>query len=117
MAAFAQQTTEPVVPTNTPGAKAAIRAGVKAPKLLKSVEPVFPLDAPQQFKRTVMVAFIVDVTGTPQKVHAVNPKGDTFEGAAEEAVQKYRFAPATREGVPVAVKMMVVVSFERSQRR
>jgi periplasmic protein TonB len=59
-----------------------------------------------------VVALVVDPQGTPQQVHVVRVFGRGFDEKAVEAVQKYRFSPASVEGKPVPVEVNVEVNFK-----
>jgi protein TonB len=69
------------------------------------------------------IHFIVDTQGMPQQVRVVksaadgaNPKQrdglQALDAKAVEAVEKYQFKPATRDGQPVAVELNVEVNFQ-----
>jgi TonB family protein len=69
------------------------------------------------------VNLIVDANGNPTNVHVLRSMADTvdkkhrkaaltLDQKAIEAVQKYRFSPATEGGKPVAVELNVEVNFQ-----
>jgi TonB family protein len=59
----------------------------------------------------VVVSLIVDSSGQPQNVHVARGLGNELDEKAIEAVQQYRFKPATKDGEPVAAYLMVEVNF------
>jgi protein TonB len=72
--------------------------------LVKGAEPVFPPNALRARQGGwVVVAFTIDPNGRTSGVHVTNsqPK-HIFERAAIDAVSRYRFTPAMKNGEPVA---------------
>ncbi|MHB1700071.1 MAG: TonB family protein [Acidobacteriaceae bacterium] len=86
---------------------------IAAPKLLSHPAPVFPAGHSGKFAGTCVVAAIVDTQGVPQSVRIVRALGSDFDQSALEAVKRYRFAPFTRNGVPVPVALKIEVNFRR----
>jgi TonB family protein len=84
------------------------------PSLISKVAP----DAPEAQKSanfkggTVVVSILIDEQGVPQDAQIVQPLGSGFDEKAIEAVQKWRFKPGTRNGVPVKVRAKVEVNFK-----
>jgi protein TonB len=93
------------------------------PKILYQPPPKFSEIARQQkITGIVTVSIIVDTEGNPKNVHVVKSIADTvgenqreaaltLDQAAVDAVKQYKFAPATKDGVPVAVYLNIQVSF------
>jgi TonB family protein len=76
------------------------------PLAIQSTEPAYPESARRfRIEGTVVVDMLVSETGDVIDVRTV--KGidgyPAFERAAESAVRKWRFRPATKDGVPVKV--------------
>jgi TonB family protein len=102
------------------------RAGnsVLPPKLLSSVDPIFPKKARKhRFSGVATIGLIIDTQGHPTDVHVVKSIADTLnkkqrdtapslDQAAMDAVAQYRFAPAIEDGKPIPVKMNVQVNFQ-----
>lgn len=87
--------------------------GVTPPNLLHKTDPVYPEVARRgNYEATDLIGLIVDTSGAPGDVHIVRPVGMGMDEAAVDAVMHYRFAPATRDGHPVAAAVTVQVSFE-----
>jgi protein TonB len=59
-----------------------------------------------------VLSLVVNSDGKPQNVCLVQSAGYGLDAKAAEAVQQYRFAPATKEGKPVAVRIHVQVDFK-----
>ncbi len=55
---------------------------------------------------------VVDRMGSPQHIRVVKGLGSGLDEAAVEAVQKYKFAPATMNGQPVVVDLYIEVNFK-----
>jgi TonB family protein len=54
---------------------------------------------------------IIDATGKVRQVRIVRPVGFGLDEKGIEAVQSWKFKPATRDGKPVAVEMGLEISF------
>lgn len=90
--------------------------GVTAPVPVFMPEPAYPTEAsPARRKDGVfcVVGIIVDRKGKPEDVHVIRSGGKAFDANAIDAVKRYRFKPAMKDGQPVAVRMMVHVLFNR----
>ncbi|RSL16696.1 TonB family protein [Edaphobacter aggregans] len=86
---------------------------VLAPKLISSPEPKYPRPLFHKPKASiVLVGLVVLPDGTTTNVHIVKSGGDTFDKSALNAVQQYRFQPATLRGKPVSVQLNVEVQFK-----
>jgi len=58
------------------------------------------------------VGLIVDAQGNPQNVHILRALGMGLDDKAMDAVRKYKFKPAMRDGkTPVAVNLQIEVNF------
>ena len=71
--------------------------------LLQAALPTYPASALSE-KRSgwVVVSFVIGVDGRTNEVQVVNSKPRRiFDRAATDAVRRYRFKPATRNGTPV----------------
>ena len=60
----------------------------------------------------LQVRMVVDAEGVPRRISIAQPLGYGLEERAVEAMAKWRFAPATLEGKPVATVMVVAQDFE-----
>ena len=94
------------------GGVMSVGGGVSAPVLVHSVDPDFTEQARQQnYQGTVAIQLIVDAQGYPQDVHVARHLGMGLDEKAVAAVRQYRFRPASYQGHPVAVQMIVEVDF------
>jgi TonB family protein len=64
-----------------------------------------------KWQGAVMVSVVIDATGTPTNIKVVRPLGLGLDEKAIEAVQQWRFRPATKDGVPVSVQAQIDVTF------
>jgi len=58
-----------------------------------------------------MLSLVVNAQGEATKIHIVRPLGAGLDAKAVRAVEKWKFAPAEKDGKPVPVKIMVEVDF------
>lgn len=102
--------------TTAPAASIApmkVGGDVLPPVLIFSVEPDPPHPHFRKPKpRTILVGLVVAMDGTPTNVHIVKSGGKVYDKAAMNAVQRYRFRPATLHGKPVPVELNVQVNIE-----
>jgi TonB family protein len=98
---------------NTGGGLAQVGGRVSAPVPLFEPEAEFSDEARRaKYQGVCLVALIVDAQGNPQNVHVVRPLGMGLDEKALEAVKKYKFKPAMKDGkTPVAVPVNVEVNF------
>ena len=57
------------------------------------------------------ISVVIDAQGNPQNPRVVQPIGMGLDEKALQAVMRYRFKPAKKDGKPVAVRIAVVVDF------
>jgi TonB family protein len=85
---------------------------VSPPHQTYAPEPSFSEDARvAKYQGVTVLSVIVDPTGTTTDVAIVTPVGLGLDEKAVEAVRSWKFAPATKDGQPVAVAIMVEVDF------
>jgi feruloyl esterase len=88
-------------------------AGVKAPRPLHTPEPKYSRSArAQKIEGTVTLSVIIGIDGRPHDVKVVKSLEPSLDANAIEAVNKWKFAPATKNGRPVAVEMRLEVDFK-----
>lgn len=89
-----------------------VGSGVSAPVLLNYVQAEFSDDARRaKYEGVCMISLVIDVHGMPQNVQVVKPLEYGLSEKAIEAVNKYRFRPAMKDGAPVPAKIGVEVNF------
>lgn len=85
---------------------------VHAPVLLYAPDPQYTESARKaKLSGNVIVAMLVDQNGQTQNVRVVQGLGNGLDEKAVEAVQQYKFKPATLNGEPVPVNLKVEVNF------
>ena len=85
------------------------------PRLKRNVAPEFPAGALEKgLAGVVTVAYTVDVEGKTQdvSVESSEPPG-VFDQAATNAVKRWRFEPATVDGVPTEARLRISIRFEQ----
>jgi TonB family protein len=86
--------------------------GVTFPHLIHNVNPEYSDKARRaKIEGTVLISLVVDSSGNPTMIKVTRSLGSGLDEKAVEAVQQWRFDPATKDGKPVAVHMVVEVSF------
>jgi protein TonB len=90
-----------------------VGGGISAPVPLNSVEAEFSDEARRaKYSGVCLIQMIVDAHGMPQDPRVVRPLGMGLDQKALEAVRKYRFKPAIKDGrTPVPVMITVEVNF------
>jgi protein TonB len=83
------------------------------PSRLNSVEAEFSDEARRaKYQGVCLISLIVDAQGNPQNPRVVRALGMGLDEKALEAVRKYKFKPAMKDGkTPVPVMITVEVNF------
>jgi protein TonB len=89
-----------------------IGGGVSAPRPLYTPEPEYSEEARKvKYQGTCVLWLIIDSDGKPREVRAARALGFGLDEQAIEAVKRWKFVPAMKDGRPVAVQMNVEVNF------
>ena len=89
-----------------------VGGGVSAPRALNTPDPEYSEEARKaKYQGTVVLWLIVDQNGRPQQVKVARSLGMGLDQKAIEAVRKWTFEPAQKDGKPVAVQINVEVNF------
>lgn len=89
-----------------------IGGGVTMPTIKSKVEPEYSEEARKaKWQGTVELQIIVDADGKPEDIKVVKQLGLGLDQKAIEAVSKWRFNPAMKDGKPVPVYAQVEVNF------
>jgi TonB family protein len=92
-----------------------VGGGVSAPRALNTPDPEYSEEARKaKYQGTVVLWLIVDQNGHPQQVKVARSLGMGLDEKAIEAVRKWTFEPAQKDGKPVAVQINVEVNFRRA---
>ena len=99
-------------PKSAPETIYEVGGDVKAPRQTYAPGPEYADKARKQHQRGVVtLKLIVGVSGRTRDIKIVNSLSKELDGAAMDAVKQWKFAPATKDGEPVAVHLSVEVSF------
>jgi len=83
-------------------------SAVTPPNATHKAEPGYTAFAQKDHvKGTVQLRAVVDAQGAARRIAIVQPLGYGLDSKAVEALTKFRFAPATSEGKPVASSVVV----------
>jgi len=86
--------------------------GIHAPREIYSAEPEYSEQARKaMLTGTVLLSMFVDAAGQPRDLKVLTPIGSGLDEKAVDAIKKWKFEPATKDGTPVAVQLMVQVNF------
>jgi TonB family protein len=89
-----------------------IGKGVTPPRRVSGPDPDLSTEARQLgYKGAIGLLIVVDKTGQVRNIRVSKPLGLGLEHKAVEAVTKWRFNPAEKDGQPVAVELGVQVDF------
>jgi protein TonB len=89
-----------------------VGGGVSAPRTLYAPDPEYSEEARRaKFQGSVLLALIVGPDGNPRDLHIMRSLGLGLDEKALDAVRTWRFEPARKDGVPVAVQISVEVNF------
>lgn len=86
--------------------------GVTPPSVKYRKDPEYSKEARKaKYQGTCLLWLIVDANGNPREVKVTRALGKGLDEKAIEAVKKWKFEPATKDGQPVAVEINVEVTF------
>jgi TonB family protein len=85
----------------------------KAPRALYTPEPKYSKSAKKQgIQGTVTLSAVIGTDGRAHDVKVEKSLEPTLDAQAIEAVKTWKFAPATKDGIPVAVVLRLEVDFK-----
>ena len=98
---------------NTGGGVYRVGGGISAPIPIFQPEAEFSDEARRaKYQGVCLISMIVDAQGNPQNPRVIRPLGMGLDEKALEAVRKYKFKPAMKDGkTPVPVMVTVEVNF------
>lgn len=97
---------------STVGIVSRLGRGVNPPRVIYQQEPEFSEAARQgKYQGTITLGLLVDTSGIPTNIHILSPLGCGLDAKAVQAVKRWRFRPAEKDGQPVAVQIEVEVDF------
>ena len=102
--------TRPMMETD--GRYLRVGGDVKAPVVIKRVEPVYPEEArKQRISGIVIIEARISEAGVVEDVQVLKPLPFGLDQAAADAVKQWEFRPATLDGKPVSVIFNLTVNF------
>jgi TonB family protein len=91
-------------------------AGVTAPYVIEKQAPPYSEDARvAKLQGTVLISLLVGEDGQPRNLRVLKSLGLGLDENAVASVSRWRFAPGTKDGQPVAVPSTVEVNFRLMQ--
>jgi TonB family protein len=85
---------------------------LSAPSAIRKVDPAYPLELMRQLiGGTVILYAVIHADGTVGGVRVLRSVDDRLDRFASEAVAKWQFAPATKNGAPVDVEATFSIPF------
>ncbi|MCU0231898.1 MAG: energy transducer TonB, partial [Acidobacteria bacterium] len=88
---------------------------IEPPTLLEKIEPVYPPTARKEGRQgKVIIQAVIDTQGHVRAPTLLKvPEGcEDLAAAVVDAVSRWKYAPATRNGVPVTAYFTVVINFK-----
>jgi TonB family protein len=86
--------------------------GLSAPVPLRKVDPKYIASAVEdRVEGKVRLAAVIRIDGHVDSVKLLQPLDDRLDHSAEEAMDKWRFEPALRNGQPVEVDAVIEIPF------
>ena len=95
-----------------PDSKELKHAHATAAKLLNQSQPVYPPYAKQHgIQGAVVIEASIDEDGKVREPYVIGSAGALLDGAAIDAVRKWRYRPTTIDGMPICVETTITVFF------
>jgi len=86
--------------------------GNRKAKLIYKVEPEYPDDArARKIEGSVQLGLTIDHDGEPQNIQIKRSLDPSLDQAAVDAIRKWRFEPAMKNGQPVSMWVVVEIYF------
>jgi TonB family protein len=94
---------------------ARVSGGVSATRVIYAPQPDYSEKARKAgYRGTCVLQLVVDTKGMPQDIKVTRAIGMGLDEEAIEAVRKWRFKPAMKDGLPVRALINVEVSLRRN---
>lgn len=95
------------------GTSSGTSAELRPPELLERAQAEYPEEARNAgLEANVGLRLTIDVQGRVAEAIVTEPAGHGFDEAAQEALRRFRFAPALRGGQPVQARLHFVYEFK-----
>jgi TonB family protein len=87
-------------------------ACVTPPHATYAPDPQYPKkESKARHRGAVVLELVVDPEGLPRDITVSSPLSPEFDKAAIDAVRKWKFSPAAKDGNPIATQIKVEVNF------
>ena len=88
--------------------------GLTAPRVISQVDPQFTKEAKRaKIYGQVSLLLVVNSAGKATNIRVVQGLGYGLDEKAIEAIGKWKFRPAMKDGTPVAVEITVLMDFRK----
>jgi protein TonB len=85
---------------------------VSAPRVTQRSDPEYTKEASDaKVEGTVLLSVVIGTDGLAHDINVVKGIGNGLDEKAVEAIQKWQFAPGTKDGEPVKVRAQIEVNF------
>jgi TonB family protein len=89
-----------------------VTANITPPRIVKQVNPDYHTGSRGvRIVGSVLIGLVVSSQGLPKNLKVVKGLDKDVDQAAMDAVQQWRFAPARKDGKPVAVRITLEIEF------
>jgi len=89
-----------------------VGGGVTAPHVISRTDPQYTDEAhAAKVEGTVLLSVVIAPDGIAHNINVLKSLGSGLDEKAVEAVQKWKFAPGTKDGEPVSVRAQIEVNF------
>lgn len=85
--------------------------GVTPPRVIKQVNPQYPTTRGVRAVGSVIIALVVSSKGLPKNPRVAKGLDKDLDQSAVDAVKQWRFAPAQKNGRPIAVRVSLQIQF------
>jgi protein TonB len=86
--------------------------GITAPRAIYDPEPEYSDEARRvKHQGVVTLSLVVDQQGRARDIHVARSLGMGLDEKAMDAVKQWKFSPGMKDGIPVAVRVNIEVSF------
>jgi TonB family protein len=97
-----------------------VSGDIVPPRLVERVDPVYPAKAAEAARTgKIIVQAVIDTEGVPRAIKMLKlPEGcEDLAAAAVDAISRWRYEPATRDGKPVPVFFTLVIAFRLEEKK
>ena len=100
-------------PQTIPGEPVSVGGEVKPPRVISSVQPIYPSIARQaRVEGNVVVRIVIDKTGNVVDAKAISGP-EMLRGAAVDALRQWKYEASRLNGEAISVQMLVTIQFRR----